>query len=145
VRVESFATKAHAAKSAQAIDVAARSLQIFARRFGPYGRERFVVAEGPLRGGAGGMEYSGMTAIASALYGDLQKQLGAMTGMAGMLGGGAGEGALGGLLGDLEAEAYGTSSTSPGTSAPAASISKVQDDPLDGLGALGGLGMAAIC
>ncbi len=104
VDVEAFTTRAHASKSAQVIDIAGRALQIYARRFGPYAYDRFAVVEGPLRAGAGGMEYSGMTAIASALYGDLQAQLSAMTGMAGGVGG---DNKLNGLLGDLEKEAYG--------------------------------------
>jgi hypothetical protein len=37
-----------------------------------------------MRGGAGGMEYSGMTAIASSLYGDMGKQIEALAGSIGL-------------------------------------------------------------
>lgn len=142
VRVEAFTTRAHAAKSTQVIDIAGHALQIFARRFGPYAYDRFAVAEGPLRGGAGGMEYSGMTAIASALYGDLQAQLGAMTG----LGGSAGDGALNGMLGDIEREAYGQGGgTTPGAAAGAAPDGKAKapgEEALGGMAGMEGMGMA---
>lgn len=83
VRVQALTTKANAAKSAQAIDIAGHALQIYAKRFGPYNYDTFTVAEAPIRGGAGGMEYSGMTGIASLLYGDLGAQLGGLTGVFG--------------------------------------------------------------
>jgi hypothetical protein len=84
VRVQAMTTKANAAKSAQAIDIAGHALQIYAKRFGPYNYDTFTVAEAPIRGGAGGMEYSGMTGIASLLYGDLGAQLGGLTGALGV-------------------------------------------------------------
>jgi aminopeptidase N len=84
VTVESYTTKANAAKADKAIDIAGRSLQIFARRFGPYPYSSFKVVEGPIKGGAGGMEYSGMTAIASMLYGDWGKQIEALAGSMGL-------------------------------------------------------------
>ncbi len=86
VEVEAFTTRANAAKTDQAIDIAGHALQIYAKRFGPYNYSTFTVAEAPIRGGAGGMEYSGMTGIASMLYGDLGAQLG---GLANMFGGGS--------------------------------------------------------
>ena len=147
VRVEAFTTRAHAAKSGQAIEIAGRALQIFARRFGPYAHDRFSVVEGPLRGGAGGMEYSGMTAIASALYGDLSAQLG---GIVGMGAGSLGDGALGGFLGDLEREAYGEGAgTNPSAKAPPANRKPAAGAPDEdilggpaGAGGLEGLGAA---
>jgi len=78
VLIEAFTTKVHASRSAQAIDVAGHALQIYAKRFGPYPYDSFKVVEGPIRGGAGGMEYSGMTTIATMLYGDLIKELGGL-------------------------------------------------------------------
>lgn len=78
VKVEGFARRESAAKLNQAIDVAGRSLQIFAKRFGPYRFDSFKVAEAPMKSGAGGMEYSGMTGIASGLYGDMGAQLGGL-------------------------------------------------------------------
>ena len=84
VEVRAFTTKANAAKADAAIEIAGRALQIYSKRFGAYNYSTFTVAEAPIRGGAGGMEYSGMTGIASLLYGDLGAQLG---GLANMIGG----------------------------------------------------------
>lgn len=80
VVVQSFTLPADQAKSGQAVDIAAHALQDYAKRFGPYAYNEFRVVEGPIRGGAGGMEYSGLTAISSALYGDMSKQLSELTG-----------------------------------------------------------------
>ena len=78
VKVEGFARRESAAKLDQSIDVAGRALQIYARRFGPYRFDSFKVAEAPMKSGAGGMEYSAMTGIASGLYGDMGAQLGGL-------------------------------------------------------------------
>ncbi len=104
VNVQAFTTQKHLAKANEVIDVAGSALQIYAKRFGPYPYDSFIVAEGPMRGGAGGMEYSGMTAIASMLYEDLGAQLGAL---GQSLGAGGMDGKMGDFLGDLENEAYG--------------------------------------
>ena len=76
VIVSAYTIHAHADKADHAIDIAGHALQVYAKRFGSYAYNQFKVVEGPIRGGAGGMEFSGMTSIASAIYGDLQKQLG---------------------------------------------------------------------
>ena len=110
VVVEAFTTQRHAAKADQSIDVAGHALQVYARRFGSYPYEKFIVAEGPMRGGAGGMEYSGMTAIASMLYDDLGAQLGAL---GQSLGGDMSGGAMGDFLGDLDKEAFGGAAPKP--------------------------------
>jgi hypothetical protein len=78
VSVSAFTTREHAAKADEAIDIAGHALQIYAKRFGPYRYSIFKVVEGPIRGGAGGMEYSGTTTIATMLYGDLVKELGGL-------------------------------------------------------------------
>ena len=78
VEVEALARRESAAKIDQTIDVAGHALQIYAKRFGPYQFDSFKVVEAPMKSGAGGMEYSGMTGIASGLYGDMGAQLGGM-------------------------------------------------------------------
>ena len=78
VKVEGFARRESAAKLDQSIDVAGRALQIYAKRFGPYRFDSFKVVEAPMKSGAGGMEYSAMTGIASGLYGDMGAQLGGL-------------------------------------------------------------------
>ncbi len=99
VQVEAFTLKKDAAKADQAIDFAGHALQIYARRFGPYLYDNFKVVQGPIRGGAGGMEFTGLTSIASMLYGDWGKELGQL---AASLGAGGG---LGGLFGAAEGTA----------------------------------------
>lgn len=84
VMVFAYTTKANAAKSAKAIDIAGNALRIFSKRFGPYPYDNFKVVEGTIRGGAGGMEFSGLTSIASMLYGDMGKQLAGLGGALGM-------------------------------------------------------------
>ena len=98
VTVMAFTTPANAAKTDEAIEVAGRALQIFSKRFGAYPHSQFIVAEAPLRGGAGGIEYSNMTGIASMLYGDLGKQVDDL--VAGL---GASASMLGGVLDEQKA------------------------------------------
>jgi hypothetical protein len=78
VEVTAAVAKNHAAKLDETLEIAGRALQIFARRFGPYPYDSLKVVEGPMRGGAGGMEYSGLIVIASMLFGDMEKQLGGL-------------------------------------------------------------------
>ncbi len=83
VQVEAFTLKKDAAKADETIDFAGRALQIYAKRFGPYLYNNFKVVQGPIRGGAGGMEFTGLTSIASMLYGDWGKELGQLAGSLG--------------------------------------------------------------
>jgi hypothetical protein len=76
VTVEAFTLKKDTAKTDKAIDVSGRALQIYGKRFGLYLYDNFKVVQGPIRGGAGGMEFTGLTSIASMLYGDLGAQMG---------------------------------------------------------------------
>ena len=75
VLVQSFARKESANRLDQTLDIAGRALQIYAKRFGPYEFDNFKIVEAPMKSGAGGMEYSSMTGIASPLYGDMGAQL----------------------------------------------------------------------
>ena len=95
VTVQSFTLKQDESRSAQAIDIAGHALQIYARRFGSYTYHNFKVVEGPIRGGAGGMEFSGLTSISCSLYQDLGKE---MNGLAS----GLGAGDLDKLMGAME-------------------------------------------
>jgi hypothetical protein len=84
VSVESFNTRGTAAQADRSLDIAAYALQAFSRRFGTYPYESFRVVEGPIRGGAGGMEFSGLTSIASMAYQDWSKSLAQLTGSLGL-------------------------------------------------------------
>ena len=79
VVVSALVLKKNAAKLPKTLDVAGRALQIFSKRFGAYPFDEFRVVEAPMKGGAGGMEYSRMIGIASMLYGDMGAQLGGLT------------------------------------------------------------------
>lgn len=98
VRVTAYTLKKDAAKADKAIDTAGHALQIYARLFGPYLYDDFKVVEGTIRGGAGGMEFTGMTSVASMLYQDLGAQLG-------QLAGALGAGGLDQILGGFEEDA----------------------------------------
>jgi hypothetical protein len=84
VHIASWARATNEAKSADVLDVAANALQIYSKRFGDYPYDHFTVVQGPLSGGAGGAEFSGLAIIAQALYGDIDKELAAMFGPLGM-------------------------------------------------------------
>lgn len=80
VHVSSWARVTNAAKSKEVLDDAAHALQIYSKRFGDYPYDHFTVVQGPLSGGAGGAEFSGLAMIAQALYGDIDQELISMFG-----------------------------------------------------------------
>ena len=110
VIIHAYTTKQDAAKADKAIDIAARAIEIFSKRFGPYPYDNFKVVEGPIRGGAGGMEFSGMTSIASMLYQDMGKQL---EGLSGALGVGGLDKIMGALGGDDDTADKGDAPANP--------------------------------
>jgi hypothetical protein len=79
VTVTATLLKKNAAKLDKTLDVAGKALQIFSKRFGAYPFGEFKVVEAPMKGGAGGMEYSRVIGIASMLYDDIGAQLGGLT------------------------------------------------------------------
>ncbi len=101
VTVEGFVLKKNENQVERAIDVAGQAIQIFSRRFGPYPDRNFKVVEGPIRGGAGGMEFTGLTSVASMLFQDWNKTLGGIAG-------GQGLGSLDSLLGALTGSSSGS-------------------------------------
>ena len=84
VTVSSYTLKKHEKKADEVLDIAARAIQSYSKQFGPYPYDSFKVVEGPIRGGAGGMEFSGMTQIASMLYDDWGKQIEGLTASLGL-------------------------------------------------------------
>ncbi len=131
--VEACATHRNAAQIDRSLEVAGRALQTYSERFGEYPYKSFKVVEGTLSGGAGGMEFSGMTAIAPMLYTDWNAQLRELTGMLGNLGG------LDGLLGGLNAGQIAgasrrqTDSTAQGSAGDLAGAIPGQKNALDSL------------
>ncbi len=75
ITVSAYVTKKHEAKADEVLDIAINALQIYSKRFGAYPYSEFKVVEGPMRGGAGGMEFSGVVSIASFLFDDMDKQM----------------------------------------------------------------------
>jgi len=87
VEVNSYYRASEKRAGEQVLDVAAFALRDFERRFGDYPYRRLDLAEAPLVGGAGGVEFSGLATIGSVFYKDLDLSalpgLGAVAGRAG--------------------------------------------------------------
>jgi hypothetical protein len=69
VRLRSYCEKADAAAGASVLQTARTALAFYGQTFGPYPYSSFVIAEVPLRGGAGGAEFPGAIAVAGLVYG----------------------------------------------------------------------------
>ena len=98
VVVSAFVRRENAAKLDSVLNTSGAALQIFSKRFGNYEFPEFRVVEAPMRGGAGGMEYSRMIGISSSLFGSFDKQIGGMMSTLNLPGADA-------LLKDLEGDA----------------------------------------
>lgn len=68
VVVRSHSLPADRRSGEKVLDVAAKSLEIFQDRFGPYPYRDLDVVEAALVGGAGGVEFAGLVTVASMLY-----------------------------------------------------------------------------
>jgi aminopeptidase N len=68
VTVRSWFVEGNEASGERVLDAAAQSVTIFSRRFGAYPYTELDLAEAPLVGGAGGVEFSGFATIATMLY-----------------------------------------------------------------------------
>ncbi len=94
VEVSSYFRASEKRAGEQVLDAASFALRDFERRFGEYPYPRLDLAEAPLVGGAGGVEFSGLATIGSAFYKDLDLSalpgLGALSGLGASLGAGAG-------------------------------------------------------
>ncbi len=86
VTVEAYATRKNESRLDSMTDMASHALQIYSERFGPYPYATFKVVEGTIRGGAGGMEFSGLTSLAPMILIDWNKQISAMAGLLGNAG-----------------------------------------------------------
>jgi len=93
VVVRSHFLGAERAAGERVLDVAAESLAVFERRFGPYPYADLDVVEAPLVGGAGGVEFAGLVTVASMFYRPAAS--GPMAALLGPLMGGGGAGAQG--------------------------------------------------
>jgi hypothetical protein len=68
VMVNSYALKGQRASAEAALREAVSALESFEQMFGPYPYKELDVAQAPLIGGAGGVEFPGLITIASFLY-----------------------------------------------------------------------------
>lgn len=75
VRVSSYARIANANQLTTTVEIATAALRIFNRRFGPYPFDELKIVEAPLRGGSGGMEYSGVASVAGGQYTTLTRAM----------------------------------------------------------------------
>lgn len=86
VTVRSIFVPDHRDAGQAVLNHAAAALEIFERRFGPYPYTALDVAEAPLVGGAGGVEFSSLVTVASMFYGDPGGGLGGLAGLLGAFG-----------------------------------------------------------
>jgi hypothetical protein len=96
ILVEAHATRQHEGYLDKVLDFSVQALRLYSDRFGPYPYGSFKAAEGTVRGGAGGMEFSGLTSLAPMLFVDWNKQIREISGL---LGGTGLDQLLGGLSG----------------------------------------------
>jgi len=76
VKVISWFREKNRASGERVLEYAGKALQIFNAEFGPYPYTELEVAEAPLIGGAGGVEFPGLVTIASMFYNDETEQSG---------------------------------------------------------------------
>ena len=88
VDVRAWFLPAERAHGEMVLDAAARSFEIYERRFGPYPYADLDVCEAALVGGAGGVEFTGLVTIASMLYRPAMPADGPLGMLSGLLGGG---------------------------------------------------------
>ena len=69
ITVRSFVTKRYAEINRSTLREAISSLKSFEELYGPYPYQELELAESPLIGGAGGVEFPGLVTISSTLYG----------------------------------------------------------------------------
>ncbi|MEM9195871.1 MAG: M1 family metallopeptidase [Myxococcota bacterium] len=89
VRVRSHFLPQDRASGERVLDVAARALRIFQRRFGPYPYADLDVVEAALVGGAGGVEFAGLVTVASMMYRPMAGGLAGLMGATSQSGAGA--------------------------------------------------------
>ncbi|MFO0546770.1 MAG: M1 family aminopeptidase [Polyangiaceae bacterium] len=98
VRVTSVYRARDAAAGAVALDMAVSALDSFQRRFGAYPYSELDVVEASIVGGAGGVEFNGLTLVAGMLYRSASDSESPMASLMKLWG------SLGGRLGDLGEE-----------------------------------------
>ena len=74
VTVRSIYTAEHEVVGKRVLDIAAAAVQAFAARFGALPYKQVSIVEAPLVAGLGGAEFSGLAAVASALYVDFDSR-----------------------------------------------------------------------
>lgn len=72
ITVRSFVTRRHQSNNQPALQETVSALRTFESIFGPYPYTELEVAESPLIGGAGGVEFPGLITIASLIYDSAQ-------------------------------------------------------------------------
>ena len=72
IRVRSLITKRYESNNEPALKEAISALQTFENIYGPYPYKELEIAESPLIGGAGGVEFPGLVTIASLIYDSAQ-------------------------------------------------------------------------
>jgi hypothetical protein len=73
VTVRSFVSRRHQSNNMPALKEAISALESFEAMYGPYPYRELEIAESPLVGGAGGVEFPGLITIGSTIYGAAQE------------------------------------------------------------------------
>ncbi len=81
VTVRSYYLPADEAYGKKALDAAAKALAFYDKSFGSYPWPELAVVEAPLKGGAGGVEFTGLVTCSSGLYRDFMKELRPLLGL----------------------------------------------------------------
>ena len=72
ITVKSYVTRRHQENNRPALEEAISAIKSFEAFFGPYPYKELEIAESPLIGGAGGVEFPGLITIASMIYDSAQ-------------------------------------------------------------------------
>ena len=86
VTVSSYYLPGHATHGHIALETASDALAYYGGAFGPYPWTELDVVEAPLKGGAGGVEFTGLVTCSTGLYGDILGQMRPFLGLLGLVG-----------------------------------------------------------
>ncbi|MFN7974715.1 MAG: M1 family metallopeptidase [Acidobacteriota bacterium] len=104
VTVTSYYKKADAEHGTRVMEHAAKALAFYEKAFGPYPWTELDVVEAPLKGGAGGVEFTGLVTCSSGLYGQMEAEMAPLLSLLGTVGGDSptGEAGAAGAMPDLK-------------------------------------------
>ena len=84
IAINSYFLPEHRDRGQVVLDTAVDALQFYRDVYGPYPWKELDVVEAPLKGGAGGVEFTGLVTCSTGLYEDLTSDLGPLMALVGM-------------------------------------------------------------